>query len=832
MVIQVLLIGILSTTLAWSYHIWIGWKPLRSTCLASTKKMKSVEFINKNKFQPYGTDEFHKYPVKTLIIDNYDSYTYNLWQLLADVNGFDPYVVLNDQYKSWDELLQRVQYDFDNIIVSPGPGNPTFAGDFGLSMDAISKCTVPLLGVCLGHQGIGYSLGGNVARAERPMHGRLSTITHSGDKIFEGLPDEFSVVRYHSLIVQRTENSEYIETAWTKDGVLMGLKHPYKPIFGVQFHPESICTSYGRNIIENFKKITLNTMSTTIRSKITSDSISRLHTNYDLKNRIELSSPMEFTSYRHIDVQEIQLPKDFDVTKFYSSFFGNSSSSFWLDSSSNVTLDSQHTSYSFMGSLQHADDYSVEYLGNNRIIERYGWCDDSDCRRTRKEINQNIFEYISDMFRKEQNILTYSPDIGRIGMNLSEVLFGYIGYECRNAATHILSNHNHQESALFNFSATKSCNFEENPWISNLTHPLALFLIPTQFIVIDHQREKLFVISRSHQNIDSSMVREKISTEKEAISMGQRLKQQIDDFIAGYNQLETITPKTSQSTEDRSMLRGKDSHRRYEKLIDSCLESIRAGDTYEVCLTTQFQGHASINDSLSIYKELRRKNAAPYSSYLRYNPVPDGQNGDTKQGGLEWYKEGGFAVLCSSPERFLKSSSSGSIETKPIKGTARRNLQDIDTDKAIAKELELDEKSRAENLMIVDLLRNDFGRICKVGSVSVPDLMKIETYASVHQMVSTIRGRLKANASMADALVATFPGGSMTGAPKIRTMNIIDKLEMRPRGIYSGSIGYISLTGDADLNIVIRTAYIVNELLTIGSGGAVVILSDPQKVII
>ena len=189
--------------------------------------------------------------LRTLLIDNYDSFTYNLYQLQGEVNGQPPVVVRNDA-PIWATLSLS---DFDNVVISPGPGSPDRPHDFGQSARAILESPVPVLGVCLGFQGICHLFGGKVDFAPAPMHGRLSPVYHHQQGVFAGIPSPFSVVRYHSLAATRLPDC-LEPLAWTEDGVLMGLRHRSRPIWGVQFHPESICTEHGRRMIENFRDLT------------------------------------------------------------------------------------------------------------------------------------------------------------------------------------------------------------------------------------------------------------------------------------------------------------------------------------------------------------------------------------------------------------------------------------------------------------------------------------------------------------------------------------------------------------------------------------------------
>lgn len=249
-----------------------------------------------------------------------------------------------------------------------------------------------------------------------------------------------------------------------------------------------------------------------------------------------------------------------------------------------------------------------------------------------------------------------------------------------------------------------------------------------------------------------------------------------------------------------------DSRDEYLAKIAACQEKISAGESYEICLTSRVRVPLPVTrplDPFNLYLVLRETNPAPYACFMR---GPD------------------FNILCSSPERFLKIDCNGEVETRPIKGTTPRGAH-ADQDEENRHRLKSDKRYFSENLMIVDLLRNDLTRSCIPGSISVPELMQVESHATVHQLVSSIRGTLHESAMQ--CVANCFPGGSMTGAPKHRTLEIIDDLEDAPRGIYSGALGYVSLNHAVDLNIVIRTIVIADDLAEIGVGGAITHLSDP-----
>ena len=319
-------------------------------------------------------------------------------------------------------------------------------------------------------------------------------------------------------------------------------------------------------------------------------------------------------------------------------------------------------------------------------------------------------------------------------------------------------------------------------------HPKAQFMIVDRAMVFDHKHKTMYFIGL-------------FETREEFVNWHRAALLRLT-LVGGESG--SFMQKTKAPTLVSTKLRH--SKESYLELINKAKEHIKTGDVFQLCLTNQIQiEHAA--DALKTFITLRESNPAPYGGYLKF---------------------GGVEIVSSSPEQFLKVSSSGKVSSKPIKGTRPRS-QDKLEDAKIANELANNEKERAENLMIVDLMRNDLGRVCEANSVNVEKLFEIESYATVHQLVSTVTGKLKLGESATSALAACFPGGSMTGAPKIKAVEILQSLESGPRDIYSGAFGYLGFDGSADFGMTIRTLVFEGTSATLGVGGGITIDSDPES---
>ena len=603
----------------------------------------------------------------TLIIDNYDSFTFNLVHAVAEITERAPIVVRNDEM-TWEEI-QRL--DFDSVIISPGPGRPENPRDFGVSARVIAETKVPLLGVCLGHQGIAHHFGGCVVPAAEPVHGRSAEIVHAGDELFAGIPERFSAIRYHSLIVGEPLPPELKKIAWTADGVLMALRHIERPIWGVQFHPESICTEYGTAILRNFLPLA------------------------HARGSVSAAAREEADRGTAIHVHARQIPLPVAPETLFRGLFSQERYAFWLDSS----MVSANSRFSFMGT-------------GTEVVHDFVYHD----------------------------VEVHAPPLP------FEFIGGYVGY--------------------LGYPSTK----HRSPF------PDACLLRVDRFLAIDHAENTLWLVSCGEPD--------------------QEMERRIAELKDCPGELPPSAPVEFKLATERD---------EYLRLIAECQARIAAGESYEICLTNQLRVRTDISP-LAYYETLRKLNPAPHSAYLHLDDIQ---------------------VACSSPESFLRIDTSGKVESRPIKGTIRRGANPQE-DAALRSALACSEKNRAENLMIVDLTRHDLGRVCVPGSVHVPQMMEVETYATVHQLVSTVVGQLAPGKTAMDCIRAAFPGGSMTGAPKRRTLEILDELEPEARGIYSGSIGYVGFNGATDLNIVIRTAVFHQGVASIGVGGAIVYQSQPE----
>jgi para-aminobenzoate synthetase len=669
--------------------------------------------------------------VTTLLIDNYDSYTFNLYQLLASVAGEEPVVVRNDE-ADWSALAA---HPWDRIVVSPGPGRPERERDLGIGRAALAQREIPVLGVCLGHQGLAHVHGGSVVRADEIVHGRISTVFHRAQELFAGIPQGFHAVRYHSLVVEPALPPQLEAVAWADDGTLMAIRDRERAAWGVQFHPESIGTEHGEQLVANFIALSPGRR----RSR---------GTRPPPRSTVVPGGRVPARSSGAVQVAHRVVDAVPDAESLFAALFGDRAHAFWLDSS---LVDPALSRFSFMGAAMGGLGAQVRYDVGGALL--------TVTRGGESRVHaETLFEHLS---RELARLHTDSPDLP---FDLNGGFVGYLGYELK---------------ADCGASQAHAAEL-----------PDAFLLLADRVVAIDHELGQTHLLALSD------------GSPQEVAAAGAWL----DGTRAALDALVVLgEPRMldhEQSALEFRLSRGRE---HYMANIETCKRLLASGESYEICLTNKLTLPA-LNDTFELYRVLRRVNPAPYSAYLRM-------------------REG--AVLSSSPERFLRATRDRTVEAKPIKGTARRGA-DPAADAAARDALARSPKDRAEHLMIVDLLRNDLGLVSQIGSVHVSKLMDVESYETVHQLVSTIRGRLRDDVDLVDCIRATFPGGSMTGAPKLRTMEIIDALEGVPRGVYSGALGYLALNGTADLSIVIRTLVATQDGASIGSGGAIVMLSDAE----
>jgi len=530
-------------------------------------------------------------------------------------------------------------------------------------------------------------------------------------------------------------------TAWTPEEVVMGLAHRSRPLWGVQFHPESIATDHGARLVENFYALARQRKAPPVRAtKRPANTPRRAH-----------AAAKPGASETRLLLRTI--PGEAATEALFERLFADAEHAFWLDS---ADAPSRLAQSSYLGTSAGAERCVLEHdVDEGAVtIHRAG--------ATASE-RGSIFDVLDRELAKRS---IETPE--GVTPNLLGGFVGYLGYECK-----------------------ADCG-ATNEHSSDV--PDAVLMLANRMVAVDHVQHLTHVLAVCS-----------LDEEAEAELWLDGAEATVRELLADPPPQPSLDdPAFGQPSADHVRFDCGRGREQYLADIARSQDEMAAGESYEVCLTDQISTDAS-PEPFDLYRNLRRSNPAPFAAFLKLGDV---------------------AVVSSSPERFLSLDRERRVEARPIKGTTKRS-PDPAEDAALKAELTNDEKTYAEHLMIVDLLRNDLGIVCEVGSVAVPELMIVEDYATVHQLISTVEGRLPADRSAAELTRACFPGGSMTGAPKLRTMEIIDDLEDEARGVYSGAIGYFGLDGVMDLSIVIRTIVLREGRTTIGAGGAIVMQSDP-----
>ena len=485
-----------------------------------------------------------------------------------------------------------------------------------------------------------------------------------------------------------------------------------------------------------------------------------------------------------------KLPFWVDPAHVFTELFAKQDYSFWLDSAMPAK---DLARFSFMGAigtdtsskialsgkLSRLIDYSVH---NQQVRCQYPHQPTKHPPRCHNTKQQNLFDFLQHRLAETTHQLLGDP----VPFAFDCGFVGYLGYELKGDLTGNSAHQSQMPDACF-IQTDRAIAFDH---LERQVYLLCLLAEPEQTTATSwfkQMRDRLYLLTKTPQP------KRQLGIDKSASGQNKSIAEDLTQTKANYLQD-----------------------------IHTCQQKIRAGESYEICLTNRLRLETH-TEPLDYYLRLRQEHPAPYAAFFRF--------ADT-------------AIACFSPERFLQISQQKNgkhrAESKPIKGTIKRGTHP-DEDEHLRNQLKHSTKDRAENLMIVDLVRNDLGMVCTPGSIHVDKLMAIETYTKVHHMVSTISGVLKPEQDSIDCIKALFPAGSMTGAPKIRTMEIIDQLEPDARGIYAGALGYIGFNGLVDLNVVIRTAVFqkYNQQphqqphkpyqVSINSGGAITVLSDAKQ---
>ncbi|SCM21327.1 para-aminobenzoic acid synthetase, putative [Plasmodium chabaudi chabaudi] len=891
-------------------------------------------------------------PIVSLFIDNFDSYSYNIIYYLQKVNGIKPIVIFPDEI-NYDEFLEKYYNKIDNIIISPGYGNPEENKHNDLVINILkNNLNIPILGICYGHQLLCHFYGGKIKKVKNMFHGNINIIHIYKDEngkccnLFNNIKNDFKATCYNSLKVSKHINTSILDitcySIYLNEYILMGVKHKYLPYYSVQYHPESVVSEFSYQFFENFKNITIDyhNKNKTIRFKPLESDLFEKNQFYNIIKPVNNISNTPFDKcltnekkyeLKIVKVVGIENLSNISYDIFQNVFYNKDDICFWLDSNNELLNNKDKKNdniqngifndlvnssrFSYMGNAKGALSDVVEYyfvenedsvIVNLKREDTYKttsyFSDQSQNNSENLNDQNNTYEYQEiiesgnclvkylntklEKYKNNFNINFSTFDINEnIKNNKSENVGIRIGHtnmqnNCNNSDCFYEKDDfifNNKDTCLigyiglFNYEYKYETikflynkNVEHVKSENNESLPVSFFIFPQHFIALDLVKNNLYLICLElTKGEEEEKTKDKLSscshemksdqeqkiTDKENVSYmdtrydnikkenEQWIHETVDKIMDIVNKWSDKKKEFSNQRNDNSEIKNKLifsstlSKDKYIENVKKCKDKIKNGYSYELCLTTSFKGNYYIPDDdsidmLDLYKYLREINKVSYSCFINYNrKVCIKQNKYTNERKNFLNEKLKFNVLCLSPEEFLRKNKDNIIRSKPIKGTIKRG-QTEEEDIKLITELKNNKKEISENLMIVDLTTNDFHRLCQMDSVKVTKLFHIESYTFLHQMVSEIIGKNNNSNDLSDAIINIFPGGSMTGSPKLISMSILQEIEQLPRGIYSGSIGFISIEGNFIFNIVIRTAIIRNNIISIGAGGAITIKSD------
>ncbi|EPX71104.1 para-aminobenzoate synthase [Schizosaccharomyces octosporus yFS286] len=675
-------------------------------------------------------------PLRILLVDCYDSYTFNVHDLIQRVSSECTITTVH-----WDtarpDLWDRLNC-FDAIFIGPGPGNPS---EYAFVFEKIWNSDVPTLGICLGFQSLALYYGCSVDKMPTlPWHGRASSIRTTNDSIYQNLP-LVKGMRYHSLYVDSIPtNALRVLAKSTEDQIIMAIEAVEKPHYGILYHPESIGSSDAVSIVRNFFNVVR-------KSRMKNQSTASRVTGFDA---LEIQ-PSPFIKNpgiptMRISSQEIPWVDPLTVVDY---LINVNKPICFLDSAK------KPGKFSIVGFFDGPFSHFIRYkksISTTYIV---------NCHNNREEKYEGDFWEIVAKFMDQHKAFPIDSKLPFHGG-----IIGAIGYECSDYSSRSIA-----EISSFADSAERN---EKNYVDAELA-------FVDRSIVFDLEDKKAYV-QTLHPTDD-------------------RLHIWWKDLLCD---LEKFNKRTTKPHGCGSTTK-KPTEQDYTDRVRVCQEKLLAGDSYEMCLTdTTFASTDPYLSDYDLYLQVRSHNPSSFAGFLRFPHL---------------------TLLCCSPERFMKYENS-TCHFSPIKGTLKKGPQ-MTYEEARSKLL--NPKDTAELNMIIDLIRNDLHQLAKKGSVEVPQLYQVEEHPTVYSLLSHIYGQVDKSVTAWDVLAKCFPPGSMTGAPKLRTVRMLEELEPHGRGIYSGTLGYWDVTGSSEFNVVIRSAFKYDEdnLWRIGAGGAVTVLSTP-----